>query len=75
MAIRDNRDNEVAKSIMYTLELVAGRKPNDGSATYAVYAITQTDLQKVYAYFAFAISSVNEFEKQQKETRENKKEA
>jgi hypothetical protein len=62
MMAKDNRNEEVARSIMYTLELVNSRKPNDGTPTDVVYAITQTDLQKVYAYFVVSIRSADMYE-------------
>jgi hypothetical protein len=72
---KDNRDEEVAKSIAYTLELVSSRKPNDRSAQDRVYAVTKTDLEKVYAYFIVGIAAVNEYGRHLQEVEEAKKEA
>jgi hypothetical protein len=70
---KDNRDEEVAKSIAYTLELVSNRKPNDRSAQDRVYAVTKTELEKAYAYFIVGIAAVNEYGRHLQEVEEAKK--
>ena len=67
MPPKDNRNEEVAKSIAYTLELITNRKPNDRTATDRVYAVTKNDLEHAYAYFIVGITAVNELEEIEKE--------
>jgi len=74
---KDERNKEVGKSIMYTMELLYSRKPNDGSPIDNIYAITLTDIQKAYAYFVYSIGSYEEWlkslEDAEKEKAKNKR--
>ena len=63
MKAKDNRNEEVARSIAYTLELVTQRKPNDRSEMDRIYAVTKTDLEKIYAYFMMSLVAIDEMEK------------
>jgi len=59
---KDNRNQEVAKSIAYTLELIVSRKPNDRTALDRIYAVTKNDLEHAYAYFIESITAMAELE-------------
>ncbi len=67
MPPKDNRNQEVAKSIAYTLELIVSRKPNDRTATDRIYAVTKNDLEHAYAYFIVGITAVAELEAAEEE--------
>ena len=67
MPPKDNRNEEVAKSIAYTLELITSRKPNDRTATDRVYAVTKNDLEHAYAYFIVGVTAISELEAMEEE--------
>jgi len=70
---KDNRIEEVSRSIAYTLELITSRKPNDRSALDRVFAVTKNDLEHAYSYFIVGCTALNEIENQEEIKRENNK--
>jgi hypothetical protein len=70
---KDNRIEEVAKSIAYTLELVNSRKPNDKSSLDRIFAVTKNDLEHAYAYFIVGVTALSEIEAVEKEKEKNKR--
>ena len=67
MPPKDNRNQEVAKSIAYTLELIVNRKPNDKTALDRIYAVTKNDIEHAYAYFIVGITAIAEMEAAEEE--------
>ena len=67
MPPKDNRNQEVAKSIAYTLELIINRKPNDRTALDRIYAVTKNDIEHAYAYFIVGITAIAEMEAAEEE--------
>ena len=52
---RRDLDESAASQIWHTIEGIKGRKPNDRSARDRAYAVTITELEKVFAYFVLFV--------------------
>lgn len=52
---RRDLDESAASLIWHTIEGIKGRKPDDRSARDRAYAVTITELEKVFAYFVLFV--------------------
>jgi hypothetical protein len=70
---KDTKDQDVMKSLQFTLELLNSNKPNDRGPKDRVYAIVKNDLEHAYFYFVGGLSALNEYERQQRAAENAKK--
>lgn len=62
MEIERDKEFEVLRCLDDLLRTLQANKPNDRSEKDRIYAVTITDVQKVYAWFQYVFSSLPHYE-------------